>query len=70
MSKKVMIYVSVHMDVEVPEDWDKKMIEFYYNDSSYCASNLIEDMHAVNEQRDKEGSCMCDLVSVKYVADA
>lgn len=43
--------------MEFPDGWNKEMIEFYLNDSSWCCSNLIDLL----EKYDEEHGCICSI---------
>lgn len=40
--------------MDVPSDWDKAMVEFHLNESSSCASNVIDKL----KELDSHG-CLC-----------
>ena len=40
--KTIAIRWTINLPMEFPEDWDKEMVEFHLNDSSWCCSNLIK----------------------------
>lgn len=55
--KTITVHWTINLPMEFPEDWDKHMIEFHLNDSSWCCSNLIEML----EEYDKEHGCICGI---------
>lgn len=63
--KRVLLRVSFTLEKEVPEDWDKAMILFHYNESSSCAANLLED-----KLRENEGCCCMTTETVVVEPDA
>jgi len=65
----VKVRATVEYEVDVPHDWKAEMIEFRYNDSTWCATNLIGDLKQFSEEKaKKEGSdCLCQHVKVEYV---
>ena len=66
--KKVLIKITVEHIIDVPQEWDKDMINFHLSDSSHCASNDLLDA-AEDRFRDDGTSSWLDLDAV-YVRDA
>ena len=64
-TKRVKIRMIVEYDVEVPAHWDKRQIEFHRNDSSWCASNAIEELEAL----DGENHCICQYTTFECIGD-
>ena len=65
-SRTVNLDVTIHMVMDVPEDWDEGQINFHYNDDSWCASNLLSYLN----HRDDNVGCLCDITDIKYVGEA
>ena len=63
--KKVRIKWTIELPMEVPEEWDKEMIEFYFNESSWCCSNIIEDL----QQYDKDHGCICNICKAEFLEE-
>ena len=57
--KTVTIRFPIDVEVEVPEDWDKDMIEFYVNES-FCVGNIVPKLQ---EYADKNNGCLCHRVN-------
>lgn len=55
--KTATVRWTINLPMEFPEDWDKRMIEFHFNESSWCCSNLIELL----EKYDEEHGCLCGI---------
>ena len=55
--KIVNVKWTINLPMDVPAEWDKDTIEFHYNESSWCCSNLIELL----EKYDKEHGCICQI---------
>ena len=51
-----------------PEDWTPKTIESHYNESSYCADNVI-DLFVEAKDRLERG-CFCGRLKAEYVREA
>jgi hypothetical protein len=61
--KKVLVEATIKYEIEVPADWDGRMIEFSRNDGTWCASNIIEELKELNKKED----CLCSYVSYKFI---
>lgn len=64
VTKRVKIKATITIDIEVPHDWDKKMIEFHRNDGTWCSSNFAND---VERYKASTGSCMCQETKIEFV---
>jgi len=64
-SKKVVVALVSTVIIEVPEDWDEDTIDFSFNESSVCVSNLFRDIAAACS----DTKCPCMATSVKYVKE-
>ncbi len=62
-SKKVKVRVTIEYDIEVPIFWDKDNIEFARNESSWCASNLIQEL----EELEKTTGCLCPVAVYELI---
>lgn len=65
-TRTVVIRATVELLVEEPEDHDVSLIEFGYNEGSWCASNLVR----LIEEQDARTGCICDLSTFEFVRDA
>ena len=52
--------------LKVPACWKGHDIDFYYNESSWCASSMI----GILEEEEKRGSCACRWTSAEFVREA
>ena len=68
--RTVVLAVRILYVATVPEDWEKEMVEFQYNDSSRCSDNTIIDMHELMRQEDERRPCSCDGTTTKFVREA
>ena len=41
-------------EVSVPADWDKDMVEFHRNESSWCAGSLVDELGDMDSE-----PCLC-----------
>lgn len=61
--RKVKIKYAITLDEEVPLDWDNSMEELQRNESSWCASNLLDMLN----KYDVEHGCICNIVKAEVV---
>jgi len=64
--RTVIIEFKCNLLVSVPEDWDTEMVEFHFNESSYCRSNLIEKLQLLDERV----NCICPFSEVAFIQEA
>jgi len=64
--RTVIIELKCNLLVSVPEDWDAQMVEFHFNESSYCTSNLIGELQLL----DKRTGCICPFSEVSFISEA
>lgn len=64
--KTFVVDFTIRTVLTLSEDWDPKAIDFRYNDSSWCASNLLNQLKSV----DTDERCLCDRTTGKFVRDA
>jgi len=63
--KTVVVQHTFEVVHQVPDDWSVDDIEFFFNDSSSCSNNVVDQM-----QKRPEGYCMCGSHSAKYLREA
>jgi hypothetical protein len=68
--RTIVVNVTIEMVVAVPENWSDASVEFSFNESSSCQSNIVERISDLAERREQNGSCMCGLIAVEYVGEA
>lgn len=56
---------TINIPMSFPADWDNEMIEFHLNESSWCCSNLIDEL----QKYDKENGCICSICTAKVNYD-
>jgi len=64
--KTIIIEFKCNLLVSVPEFWDKQLIEFSFNESSYCRSTLIEELQSLDERV----NCICPFSEVAFIREA
>jgi hypothetical protein len=68
--KAVNIALTFRLTVMVPADWDRQMIEFFYNESSHCVATELRELAAADEEAG-EGTCVtCWRSDAKLLGDA
>ena len=60
--RTVMVKLTVEVCVKVPENWTTDQINFHYNESSWCASNIMDHL--------KKVPCLCDIAEFEYVRES
>lgn len=66
-TRTVVMEVTITLVREVPEDWDTELIEFTWNEGSWCASNIVDDLAKIAENDDR---CLCGQFAARYVREA
>lgn len=73
VQRTVVIEMKIRLVVDVPEDWTVDNIEFKYNGSSHCLSNVFDQIAGELEYLDnkEEGIChICHRAEAHYVREA
>ena len=65
IQKDVIIRAVIEYKIQVPNDWDKEMIEFNRNEGTWCSSNMIDELKALEGRK----SCLCRYVKWELVKD-
>ena len=66
-SRTVKVDFTIHMVMDVPESWDESSINFRFNESSWCTSNLLDELQRREEDT---GRCLCMITDAKYIGEA
>jgi hypothetical protein len=67
-TKPVIVDFTISFIMDVPIDWGKDMIEFHYNESSWCCNNFIDKLNMWVEKTNDR--CICPFTTAKYVSEA
>lgn len=59
--RKVRLSVTFVVDADVPAFWEVDDIEFHRNESSWCQSNILEDISA---QFPDDDECLCGRITI------
>ncbi len=57
--KKIRVRLTFEIEDEVPDHWDASMVDFHYNDSSWCSDNIVPHLVEYMKAREAEGGCLC-----------
>ena len=66
VSKNVIINFSINLEVRVPAWWTDEQIEFHRNQSSSCASNVMDELAEV----EKRNGCLCGQGKFSFVVES
>lgn len=71
VTRKVLLKVTLKLEEDVPVSWDAKKINWRYNKSSWCGSNLERIVSDNIEKLGRNGRCGCKLLidDVEYIED-
>lgn len=61
IQKKVKLQATIVYTYSVPAHWTKDDIEFHYNESTWCACNLIPVFQDMD--------CLCPVTTITYLQD-
>ena len=64
--RTVVVAFTFELVRKVPANWDREMIEFHMNDSSWCTSNLLPELERLSDDE----HCVCFAVRGQYVREA
>ena len=54
---------TIDLPMEFDDDWDDDLIEFHLNESSWCASNIIQLL----DEYDQNVGCLCNIAEAKVL---
>lgn len=69
-AKVVMVRVEMTIPRVVPAHWTQHDIEFHMNDSSWCASNIINDLQRMDEADEDNCRCLCSDFRGEFLREA
>jgi len=61
------VELKLHLVVVVPESWDAHDVEFHYNESSSCQTNILKLLDEKSNRLDQDNRCMCGLIETSFV---
>jgi len=61
--KKARVKLTIEYDIEIPEHWNKEILEYFRNDGTWCANNLIDELAELTEG----DNCLCLLAKYEYL---
>lgn len=62
--KTVNVLWKIEFPMRVPVNEDKRMIEFAFNESSWCAGNFLDKL---NEYANMHDGCICNICSAEVL---
>lgn len=65
-SRTVVAQVTIEYVHTVPEFWTQDEIEFFLCDSSWCASNVLDELRQIADR----GGCLCGQSAFEYLREA
>lgn len=68
--RSVVVRITVEAVAAQPRKFSSDDIEFLYNESSSCASNVLERRYDWVRNHDPEGECACGKMTVEFVREA
>jgi hypothetical protein len=68
--RTVVVKMEVTVPICVPADWDEDQIEFWLNDSSWCADNMIQRLEELDEAKGDRAPCLCNAFKGAFVREA
>lgn len=66
-TRKVLVRFEITMPVDTPHSWTEEDINFHFQDSSWCASNVVEMLQELENSTDN--GCLCPYVTAEYVGE-
>lgn len=64
--RTVVVEMTMNFVFEEPEFNDEEKINFRYNQGTWCASNIIDEI----ERIEKDNGCLCRFTKFRYVREA
>lgn len=67
INQRYRVRLTVEYEIDRPASWDKSLLEFALNGSSWCASNLVDELAEYVERLEKDGLCLCADAEFEFV---
>jgi hypothetical protein len=64
LHKRVKARYTYEIEVDIPYWWDDEMFEFYRNESSWCASNSLQELESFYDGGE---GCACDSFQAEFL---
>lgn len=61
------VRVTFEIDLDMPASWDREMVDFHLHESSWCASNIANEIERLDA---KNKPCLCRTFSAELVAES
>lgn len=65
--KKVRVRMTVEYEIAVPASWELERVNYQRNESSWCATNALDELQDLSESR--ENGCLCDNIHFEALED-
>lgn len=66
VSKKVIVNLSVDLEVRVPAHWTPEDVECHRNESTWCKSNVLDELAELK----KKHGCLCPVAEISFVKES
>lgn len=60
LKRRVRVRYVFELEIEVPHSSEAHDVEFHRNESSWCASNALDDLEAFALRQGRADGCLCD----------
>lgn len=61
--KKATVRMTVEYEIDVPANYDKRMVEFHRNEGTWCSNHAIEELRALAGA----GGCLCGQMKFECI---
>ena len=65
--KRVRVRMTVEFERYAPASWDRAMMEFHLNESSWCVDNAIVEIREYLKRRRRRR--LCGIAKLEYLSD-
>ena len=67
INKPIRLKLTIEYDVNVPSSWEKRNIEFHYNDGCWCGDNIPDDIEKYITKINQDGKCLCNDYGIECI---
>jgi len=64
-NKKFLVNFSIDLVVDLPSSWDKDLVNFHFNESSWCSDNFVDLLQEEIDRLALDGGCLCSSLRAK-----
>lgn len=69
-SRSVVVELTIRAVITAPRDWERSMVDFHLNDSSWCADNILRDLGRWADSRGEHDGCACGAFEGRFLREA